>query len=271
MRPQRPGLRTLQAVSGRDLVKRALLGRALRSDRVGEQELPKALALPIFASDPLSSVAYATQEVLVVLTLAGTAYLYLTPYLASAVVVLLTVVVLSYRQLVHAYPSGGGDYEVASKNLGGTAGVTVASALLVDYVLTVAVSVSAGVDNIISAATGLADHRVLMAVAFVVLLVAMNLRGVKESGKLFALPTYGFVLGIAVMVIWGVFQAATGDAPRAESADYTVVAEPNQTHLVGLALVFFVLRAFSSGCTALTGVEAIANGVPAFRKPKSKN
>jgi amino acid transporter len=258
-------------VSAADLLKRAVLGRAIRSDKAGEQELPKYLALPIFASDPLSSVAYATQEVLVVLTLAGTAYLYLTPWLATGVVVLLTVVVLSYRQLVHAYPSGGGDYEVASKNLGSGAGMVVASALLVDYVLTVAVSVSAGVDNIISAATGLADHRVLMALGFVVLLVAMNLRGVKESGKAFAIPTYGFVLGIGALVIWGLVETATGDRPRAESAGYTVIAEHGKEHLVGLALVFFVLRAFSSGCTALTGVEAIANGVPAFRKPKSKN
>jgi amino acid transporter len=254
-----------------DVVKRVVLGRALRSDRQSEQELPKYLALPIFASDPLSSVAYATQEVLVVLTLGGLAYLYLTPFLAAAVVVLLTVVVLSYRQLVHAYPSGGGDYEVASVNLGPKSGVVVASALLVDYVLTVAVSVSAGVDNIISAASGLADHRILMALSFVAFLTAMNLRGVKESGKLFAVPTYGFVLGIMTMIVYGVYQAVTGDAPHAESASYTVVPEEGGIGLSGLAFVFFALRAFASGCTALTGVEAIANGVPAFRKPKSRN
>ncbi len=254
-----------------DVLKRVFIGRALRSDRQSEQELPKYLALPIFASDPLSSVSYATQEMLVVLTLGGAAYLYLTPYLAAAVVVLLTVVVLSYRQLVHAYPSGGGDYEVASRNLGPRAGGVVASALLVDYVLTVAVSVSAGVDNIISAAEGLAEHRVALAIGFVVFLSAMNLRGVKESGKAFAVPTYGFVLGILTMIVYGVLQASTGAAPRAESAAYDVVAEHGKDGLAGLALAFFVLRAFSSGCTALTGVEAIANGVPAFRKPKSRN
>jgi len=254
-----------------DVLKRVLLGRALRSDRQSEQELPKTLALPIFASDPLSSVAYATQEVLVVLTLGGLAYLYLTPYLAAGVVLLLTIVVLSYRQLVHAYPSGGGDYEVASRNLGPRSGVVVASALLVDYVMTVAVSISAGVDNIISAFADLADHRVALAVAFVTLLTAMNLRGVKESGKVFAVPTYGFVLGILTMIGYGVFQAVTGDAPRAESASYTVIAEDGQVGLTGLAFAFFALRAFASGCTALTGIEAIANGVPAFRKPKSKN
>ncbi len=254
-----------------DVVKRVVLGRALRSDRQSEQELPKYLALPIFASDPLSSVAYATQEVLVVLTLGGLAYLYLTPYLAAGVVVLLTVVVLSYRQLVHAYPSGGGDYEVASENIGRKSGVVVASALLVDYVLTVAVSVSAGVDNIISAVEGLADHRILLALGFVAFLTAMNLRGVKESGKAFAVPTYGFVLGILTMIGYGVLQAVTGAAPQAESAGYEVLAEDGSVGLTGLAFAFFALRAFASGCTALTGVEAIANGVPAFRKPKSRN
>ena len=253
------------------LVKRVVVGRALRSDRQGEQELPKYLALPIFASDPLSSVTYATQELLVVLTLGGLAYLYLTPYLAAGVVVLLTVVVLSYRQLVRAYPSGGGDYEVASVNLGRRSGGVVASALLVDYVLTVAVSVSAGVDNVISAAEGLAEYRVALALGFVAFLAAMNLRGVKDSGKLFAVPTYGFVLGVGAMIAYGLFQALTGDAPQAESAVYTVIAEEGKGELAGLAFVFLALRAFASGCTALTGVEAIANGVPAFRVPKSKN
>jgi amino acid transporter len=257
-------------VSGaRDVAKRLVLGRALSSDRQSEQELPKRLALPIFASDPLSSVAYATQEVLVVLTLGGLAYLYLTPYLAAGVVVLLTTVVLSYRQLVHAYPTGGGDYEVATENLGRRPGTVVASALLVDYVLTVAVSVAAGVDNIISAFTGLADHRILLATGFIALLAAMNLRGVRESGRVFAVPTYGFLLGIGSMVAYGLFRTATGDTPRAESSALEVTAET--TGLAGLALVFFVLRAFAAGCTALTGVEAIANGVPAFRKPKSRN
>ena len=253
------------------VVKRVLLGRALRSDRQSEQELPKRLALPLFASDPLSSVTYATQELLVVLTLGGLAYLSLTPYLAAAVVVLLAVVVLSYRQLVRAYPTGGGDYEVASKNLGKPAGGIVASALLVDYVLTVAVSVSAAVDNLVSAFVGLADSRVALAVGLVALLTALNLRGVRESGRAFAVPTYGFVLGVAALVGYGLFQAATGDVPQAESAGYTVVPEDGKGELAGLALVFLALRAFASGCTALTGVEAIANGVPAFRRPKGKH
>ena len=253
------------------MVKRLVVGRALRSDRASEQELPKRLALPIFASDPLSSVTYATQELLVVLTLGGLAYLYLTPYLAAGVVLLLTVVVLSYRQLVHAYPNGGGDYQVASENLGRRSGGVVASALLVDYVLTVAVSVSAGVDNVISAFEGLADHRVGLAVGVVVFLTAMNLRGVRESGKAFALPTYGFVVGVLAMIGYGLFRAFSGDTPVAESAAYEVIPEEGKAGLTGLAFAFLALRAFATGCTALTGVEAIANGVPAFRRPKSRN
>ena len=175
----------------------------MRSDRLGESLLPKRYALPIFASDPLSSVAYATQEILIVLTLAGTAFLYLAPWLAVAVVLLLVTVVLSYRQVVHAYPSGGGDYEVAMKNHGQFAALVVASALLVDYVLTVAVSVSAGTDNIISAFPSLNQHRVLIAVGLVALLAAANLRGVRESGKAFAVPTYLFISGIVVMIVTG--------------------------------------------------------------------
>ena len=254
-----------------DVVKRVVLGRALRSDRQRQQELPRRLALPIFGSDPLSSVTYATQELLVVLMLGGVAYLYLTPYLAAGVVLLLTVVVLSYRQLVHAYPSGGGDYQVASENLGHRAGGVVASALLVDYVLTVAVSVSAAVDNLISAFTGLADHRVALALLSVALLTALNLRGTNESGKLFAIPTYGFVLGVLGMIVYGLVQVLGGDAPVAESAGYEVVPEQGKAGLTGLAFALLALRAFATGCTALTGVEAIANGVPAFRKPKSRN
>jgi amino acid transporter len=217
-------------------------------------------------------VAYATQEILIVLTLAGTAFLDLAPWLAVGVVLLLITVVLSYRQVVHAYPSGGGDYEVAMKNHGQFAGLTVASALLVDYVLTVAVSVSAGTDNIISAFPQLNDHRVLIAVGLVALLAAANLRGVRESGRAFAAPTYLFIAGIMVMIVTGfVRDFVTGNRVVAESAGYTITPEHGYGQVAGLALVFFALRAFASGCTALTGVEAIANGVPAFRPPKSRN
>ncbi|MFE9435989.1 APC family permease [Streptomyces sp. NPDC006640] len=253
------------------MLKRLVIGRAMRSDELHGTLLPKRLALPIFASDPLSSVAYATQEILLVLTLGGLTYLHFTPWIAGAVVVLLTVVVLSYRQVVHAYPSGGGSFEVASTNLGPSAGLVVAASLLVDYVMTVAVSVASGVDNIISAIPALAHQRVLMALVFVAVLAAINLRGMRESGRAFAAPTYLFIGGVLIMVITGLIRYALGDAPVAESAAYGVRPAPSDAHLTGLALVMLVLRAFSSGCTALTGVEAISNGVPAFRKPKSRN
>ncbi|GAB3900805.1 APC family permease [Kibdelosporangium lantanae] len=246
-----------------------MLGRPFRSDSLGHTLLPKRLALPIFASDPLSSVAYATQEILLILTLGGLAYLHLAPWIALAVVVLLTVVVLSYRQVVRAYPSGGGSYEVASRNLGRTAGLIVAAALMVDYIMTVAVSVAAGVDNIISAVPGLNDHRVLINIAFIVFLTAMNLRGVRESGRAFAVPTYAFIAGVMLMITLGVGQAIAGHAPVAESAHFDI--RPEQVGLTSFGVAFLVLRAFSSGCTALTGAEAISNGVPAFRKPKALN
>jgi amino acid transporter len=253
-----------------DVPKRILIGRALRSDRLGETLLPKRIALPVFASDPLSSVAYAPGEVLLVLSIAGVSAYHFSPWIAVAVVVLMFTVVASYRQNVHAYPSGGGDYEVATTNLGAKAGLTVASALLVDYVLTVAVSISSGIENLGSAIPFVVEHKVFCAVAVIVLLTLMNLRGVKESGKLFAIPTYVFVGGVFIMIAWGAFRGVVlGDSMRAPTADYVI--KPEHQGLAGFALVFLLLRAFSSGCAALTGVEAISNGVPAFRKPKSKN
>jgi amino acid transporter len=252
-------------------MKRLVVGRPLRSDRLTEQLLPKRIALPVFASDPLSSVAYATQEILLVLTLGGMAYLYLAPWIGLAVIVLLAVVVLSYRQVVRAYPSGGGSYEVATVNLGRSAGLVVAAALLVDYIMTVAVSVAAGVDNIISAFPALNPWRVLVNLAFVALLAALNLRGVRESGRIFAVPTYLFVLGVIVMIAVGLGQTFFGSAPTASSAGYAIAPEPHHVGLGGLALLFLALRAFSSGCTALTGAEAISNGVPAFKAPKGAN
>ncbi|MDT0448135.1 APC family permease [Streptomyces hesseae] len=253
------------------LLKRLALGRAMRSEELHETLLPKRLALPIFASDPLSSVAYATQEILLVLTLGGMAYLHFTPWIAAAVVALMAVVVLSYRQVVHAYPSGGGSYEVVSTNLGDAAGLVVAASLLVDYVMTVAVSVASGVDNTISAVPELAEYRVLMAVGFVALLTGVNLRGMRESGQAFAAPTYLFITAVLIMVVTGLFRYTVGRPPVSESAGFGVTADPRDAGLAGFALVMLCLRAFSSGCTALTGVEAISNGVPAFRKPKSKN
>ncbi|MGH8861778.1 MAG: APC family permease, partial [Jatrophihabitantaceae bacterium] len=253
------------------VLKRVIIGSPVSSERAGHTLLAKRLALPIFASDALSSVAYATQEILLVLTVGGTAFLYLAPWVALAVVVLMATVVASYRQLVRAYPTGGGDYEVASKNIGKSAGVVVASALLVDYVMTVAVSVSSGVDNIISALPSLHGSRVLLAVGFVFVLTAVNLRGVREAGLAFAAPTYLFATGVFVLVATGLFRTIVGDAPVSESAKYAVQPHSGYGSLSFLALLFFALRAFSSGCTALTGVEAIANGVPAFKPPKARN
>ena len=181
------------------------------------------------------------------------------------------VVVASYRQVVRAYPSGGGAYEVASTNLGRSAGLVVAGALLVDYVMTVAVSVAAGVDNIISAVPELNPYRVLINVGFVAVLTAINLRGVRESGRAFAVPTYLFMVGVLVLVSTGLLPTAVGDPPRGRERRRGR-SRPSAGHmgLTGLALVLLALRAFSSGCTALTGVEAISNGVPAFRPPKSR-
>jgi len=249
--------------------KRVLVGRPLRNENLEETLLQKRIALPIFASDPLSSVAYATEAILKVLTLGGLAYLYLTPWIAAAVVVLLITVVISYRQVVMAYPRGGGSYEVVRDNLGQGAAMVVAASLMVDYVMTVAVSVAAGIDNVISAVPVLNGQRVTIAVAVIAALTLMNLRGTRESGRAFAVPTYVFVTCILAVSAVGLTRAVLGDAPVAESAGYSVHAE--QTGLTGLALLFLALKAFSSGCTALTGVEAISNGVPAFRAPKSRN
>jgi amino acid transporter len=247
--------------------KRWLIGEPLASEKLEGQLLPKHLALPLFASDPLSSVAYAPQELLMILMLGGLAFLSFAPGVALAVVILLLVVVASYRQLIKAYPSGGGDYEVAHKNLGERAGLVVASALLVDYVMTVAVSVASGVDNIISAIPALNPLRIELAVFFVILLAAVNLRGVRESSKAFAFPTYFFIASIVVMVGVALVRTALGDPPVAESAGYTVDAQS----LSQAGFILLLLRAFSSGCSALTGVEAISNGVPAFRTPKIQN
>ncbi|MEU6428308.1 APC family permease [Microbispora sp. NPDC046973] len=253
-----------------DLVKRLLVGRALRSTALHHQLLPKRVALPVFASDALSSVAYAPQEILVILSIGGVALYSVSPWVAAGVVLVMLTVVASYRQNVHAYPSGGGDYEVATTNLGPTAGLTVASALLVDYVLTVAVSVANGADYVGATIPFVAEHRPLVSIAIVVLLTITNLRGIRESGVAFAVPTYAFMIAVIGMVAWGLFRLIVlGDDLRAPSADYRIIGQ--QANLAGFAMAFLVLRAFSSGCAALTGVEAISNGVPAFRKPKSKN
>jgi amino acid transporter len=244
------------------------VGEPLRSDRLHETLLPKRLALPVFCSDPLSSVAYATEQMVLVLGLGGLALLHLTPWLAAAVVLLLVVVVASYRQTCHAYPNGGGAYAVSRANLGEDASLVAASSLLIDYVLTVAVSVVAGVAAITSAVPALAPHAVGLSLVFVAVLTLANLRGVKESGRAFAIPTYGFVAAVYLLLAVGFWKIAFGAGVTAESAHYELRGVAQTGGALG---VFLVLRAFASGCTALTGVEAVSNGVPAFEEPKSRN
>jgi amino acid transporter len=259
-------------VSVGDVAKRILLGQKLRSSQLGETLLPKRIALPVFASDALSSVAYAPDEIFIMLSLAGASAYVWSWKIGIAVAVVMAVVVASYRQNVHAYPSGGGDYEVATVNLGPTAGTTVASALLVDYVLTVAVSISSGAQYAASAVGALSGHEATFATVLVILLAAMNLRGIRESGTFFAIPTYAFMVAILGMCAYGMLQLATGTLPDVESASLDIAPAPGfDDSMTTFALMFLLARAFSSGCAALTGVEAISNGVPAFRRPKSKN
>jgi amino acid transporter len=253
-------------------MKRLLLGRPFRSDRLHHTLLPKRIALPVFASDALSSVAYAPAEILLTLSAAGaTAFLY-SPWIALAVAIVMITVVASYRQNVHAYPSGGGDYEVATVNLGSKFGLTVASALLVDYVLTVAVSISSGVDALGDIWGYVGQHRVGFAVGLIAALTAINLRGIREAGTAFAVPTYAFMVAITGLVLWGLYRIfIAGDDLRAASADMKIKPEHGLVVGTSFAFVFLLIRAFSSGCAALTGVEAISNGVPAFKPPKPKN
>nr|WP_239028850.1 APC family permease [Pseudonocardia acidicola] len=240
----------------------------MRSAHLGETLLPKWLALPIFCSDPISSVAYATEQIVLVLAAGGLAALTLTPWVGLAVALVLAVVVASYRQTCYAYPNGGGAFAVSKENLGETAALIAASALLVDYVMTVAVSVVSGVVAITSAFRSLAPHAVLISVAFVTVLVLGNLRGTKESGKLFAVPTYAFVGLTFLMFAVAIVKDLTVGLPPAETANIPL---EQTVHVGGVFTLILLLRAFASGCTALTGVEAISNGVPAFRKPKSRN
>jgi amino acid transporter len=246
-----------------DLLKRVVLGRAISTGKHEHHLLPKVLALPVFSSDPLSSVAYATEEMMLVLAVAGAGAFGLMLPLAVVIAAVLAVVVTSYRQTVRAYPRGGGSYIVARENLGTIPGLIAAAAILQDYVLTVAVSVTAGTVAIVSAAPSLANQRVSIALGLIALIALANLRGVKEAGTLFAIPTYGFVACIYATLLSGFVQCLDG-CREAASASLPLPAEG------GLGL-FLVLKAFSSGSTALTGVEAIADGVQAFRRPQSRN
>lgn len=252
--------------------KRVLIGRPIRSKAAARQLLPKRLALPIYASDALSSVAYAPDEILLTLALAGSLALIKSVWVGVVVACVLAVVVLSYRQTVHAYPSGGGDYEVVTTNLGPSWGLLVASALLVDYVLTVAVSISSGANYLTTIFPGLRGSEVPIAVGLIIFLTLVNLRGTREAGTAFAIPTYAYMIAIAVMIIVGFVRLFMGNLPMADSAAYDIhAASSHLDGLTGLGGVFLLMRAFSSGCAALTGVEAISNGVPNFKRPKSRN
>jgi amino acid transporter len=249
------------------VVKRVMLGRAFSSARLEHTLLPKVLALPVFASDALSSVAYATGEILIVLFLASSAPQGYVMPIAVAISGLMAVVVISYRQTVRAYPSGGGAYIVSKDNLGAFAGLVAAAALLFDYMMTVIVSIVAGVFAIGSALPWANEHRVVLSIFFVGFVTIANLRGARESGTLFAVPTYGFIVSILILVVLG-FVQCLGGCP---SVPVEVEPLPAAATAAGAVGLFTLLRAFSSGATALTGVEAISNGVPAFRRPQSRN
>ncbi|MGH2683916.1 MAG: APC family permease, partial [Actinomycetota bacterium] len=249
--------------SASTVLKRVLLGRQVSSSKLEHTLLPKTLALPVFSSDPLSSVAYATEEMMLVLVLAGAAALSLTVPIAVAIAVVLVIVVTSYRQTVRAYPRGGGSYIVARENLGTIPGLVAAAAILIGYVVTAAVSVTAGAAAVTSAVPELAERRVLLAVAFILLIALANLRGVRESGILFSVPTYGFVAFVYASILTGFVRCLNG-CPTAATADSSIEA------LEGVGL-FLILRAFTQGASALTGVEAIADGVQAFRRPQGRN
>jgi amino acid transporter len=260
-------------------LKRMLVGRALRTEQAIHERLPKKTALAVFSSDALSSVAYSTEAILLVLLAAGTSAIGYLPFILIGITVLLSILVLSYRQTIHAYPSGGGAYIVAKDNLGTRPGLVAAASLLVDYILTVAVSVSAGVAAITSAAQGtrfafLHEHRVAMCIFFVVFIALVNLRGVRESGAFFAGPTYLFIFSMLALIVVGFarYYATHQVMATPETVYFDESVGPLVHHtLTGSAVLWLLMRAFAAGCTALTGVEAVSNGIPAFKQPESRN
>ena len=253
-------------------LKRLVLGKPLASEEEAHQRLGKPTALAVFASDAISSTAYATEEILLVLVpIAGMVALSQLMPIAIAVTIVLAIVVTSYREVIYAYPQGGGSYVVAKDNLGTMPSLVAGGSLVFDYVLTVAVSVSAGVAAITSAFPGLRSARVPLCLAFIVLLSIGNLRGLKEAGRVFAVPTYVYIVALSSLLIWGLYQVTAGSL-EALPPDEERLAHltENGSLLTGLTF-FYVLRAFSSGAVALSGVEAIATGVPAFRPPEARN
>jgi amino acid transporter len=244
--------------------KRWLLGSPLATERAKEERLGIPIALAVFSSDALSSVAYATEEILLMLSLAGAATLGYSLPISTLIVLLLALVIFSYRQTIYAYPEGGGSYTVAKENLGIIPGLVAAAALLIDYVLTVAVSVAAGTAAITSAVPFLRDHRIAVALFFLIVVALGNLRGVRQSGRLFAMPTYLFVGTMALMIISGIVRTTLGHPPiEAPAAPLPEAAQP--------LTLFLLMRAFSAGCAALTGIEAVSNGVQAFKAPEARN
>ncbi|NJO74287.1 MAG: APC family permease, partial [Leptolyngbyaceae cyanobacterium RM1_406_9] len=247
-------------------LKRLLVGRPLATEQLAHERLPKRIALAVFSSDALSSVAYSTEAVLIALSVAGAAaFGYVTP-LSLGVALLLMTVAFSYRQTIMAYPQGGGTYIVSRENLGTIPALVAASALLIDYVLTVAVSMSAAVAAITSAVAALEEHRIELAIILIGFVTLANLRGVKESGRMFAVPTYLFIFSMYTLVVVGFFKMITGQVIDAPPPEITHVPEQLQP-----VTLFLLLGAYARGCTALTGIEAIADGVPAFQKPEARN
>jgi amino acid transporter len=249
-------------------IRRTLIGEPLATNEASHQRLSKLKALAVFSSDALSSSSYATEAILLVLVAAGTGALAISWPIALAITALLLIVSFSYFQTIHAYPNGGGAYIVSKENLGTNTGLVAAAALLIDYILTVAVSVSAGVAALTSAFPNLVSARVPLALVIVAFITLVNLRGVKESGTFFSIPTYAFIIGIMALIIWGIVRILTGNVPPPHEGQ--VVTDGIIQASESLTL-FIILRAFSAGCTALTGVEAISNGIPAFKSPESKN
>jgi amino acid transporter len=249
------------------VLKRWLLGPALKTAQAAHERLSKRLALAVFSSDALSSVAYATEEILLVLVLAGSAAVSWSIPVSVMIVALLAILTMSYREIIFEYPAGGGAYIVARSNLGEMPGLTAAAALIIDYVLTVAVSVAAGIAALTSAVPALFPHREALGVLAIVLVVVVNLRGVRESGRIFAIPTYVFIGSIVLMLAAGFVHMMMGHQAPVEPIN---TEAPGSPFTEGVTL-FLLLRAFSSGCTALTGVEVISNGVSIFKRPESKN
>ena len=246
-------------------LKRFLLGNPLKSTQAADERLPKRLALAVFSSNALSSVAYATEEILLVLVVATMGAMVWTVPISLAILLLLAFLTISYRQIVYEYPEGGGAYLVARTNFGEMAGLTAAAVLMIDYVLTVAVSVAAGVAAVTSAFPELFPHRVTLALAAVLLLMVINLRGARESGRIFAVPTYAAIGVMFIMLAIGFTEMFLGRTSHAQAA-----AAGSVPALEGMT-IFLILRAFAGGCTAVTGVEVISNGVSAFRRPEAKN